>query len=76
VAPTEEKLIQHQLRWFGGHVQRKPPEATIHSRILERVDNVKRGRGRPKLTWNESVKIDLKEWNIYEELIIDRSVGD
>ena len=26
-----------------------------------RVDNVKRGRGRPKLTWNESVKRDLKD---------------
>ena len=24
--------------------------------VLERVDNVKRGRGRPKLTWDESVK--------------------
>jgi len=26
VAPIEEKLIQHRLRWFG-HVQRRPPEA-------------------------------------------------
>ena len=28
--------------------------------VLERVDNVKRGRGRPKLTWDESVKRDLR----------------
>ena len=27
--------------------------------ILERVDNVKRGRGRPKLTWEELVKSDV-----------------
>ena len=36
------------------------------------VDTVKRGRGRPKLTWDESVKRDLKKWNIstfgYERL--------
>ena len=28
--------------------------------VLELVDNVKRGRGRPKLTWDELVKRDLK----------------
>ena len=38
-----------------------------------RVDNVKRGRGRPKLTWDESVKRDLKDWNISKEIALDRS---
>ncbi|KAG2611232.1 hypothetical protein PVAP13_4KG134000 [Panicum virgatum] len=50
VASIEEKFIQHRLRWFG-HVQRSPPEASVCNGVLERVDNVKRGRGRPKLTW-------------------------
>ncbi|PUZ61387.1 hypothetical protein GQ55_4G271900 [Panicum hallii var. hallii] len=59
VAPIEEKLIQHRLRWFG-HVQQRPPEAS-------------RGRGRPRLTWDETVKRDLKEWNIAKELAMDRS---
>ena len=59
VAPIE-KLTQHRLRWFG-HVQRRPPEAPVRNRVLERVDNVKRGRGRPKLTWDELVKRDLKD---------------
>ena len=59
VAPIEEKLTQHRLRWFG-HVQRRPPEAPVRNGVLELVDNVKRGRGRPKLTWDESVKRDLK----------------
>ena len=44
-----------------GHVQRRPPEAPVRNGVLERVDNVKRGRGRPKLTWDESVKRDLKD---------------
>jgi hypothetical protein len=33
VAPIEEKLVQHRLRWFG-HVQRRPPEAPVHSEVL------------------------------------------
>ncbi|KAG2549704.1 hypothetical protein PVAP13_9KG354113 [Panicum virgatum] len=72
VAPIEEKLTQHRLRWFG-HVQRRPPEAPVRNGVLERVDNVKRGRGRPKLTWDELVKRDLKDWNISKEIALDRS---
>jgi hypothetical protein len=72
VAPSKEKLIQHRLRWFG-YVQRRPLEAPVHSGVLKRVDNVKRGGGRPKLTWGELVKRDLREWNISNELAMDRS---
>jgi len=36
----------------------------VRSGVLKRVDKVKRGRGRPKLTWDESVKRDLKDWNL------------
>ena len=57
VAPIEEKLVQHRLRWFG-HIQRRPPEAPVHS--VRRADNVKRGRGRANLTWKESIKRDPK----------------
>ena len=72
MAPIEEKLTQHRLRWFG-HVQRSPPEAPVRSGVLERVDNVKRGRVRPRLTWDESVKRDLKDWNISKEIALDRN---
>ena len=71
VAPIEEKLVQHRLRWFG-HIQRRPPEAPVHSGRLKRAENVKRGRGRPNLTWEESVKRDLKDWSIDKELALDR----
>ena len=71
VAPIEEKLVQHRLRWFG-HIQRRPPEAPVHSGRLKRAENVKRGRGRPNLTWEESVKRDLKDWSITKELAMDR----
>ncbi|WVZ98507.1 hypothetical protein U9M48_043938 [Paspalum notatum var. saurae] len=67
VAPIEEKLVQHRLRWFG-HVQRRPPEAPVHSGIIRRNNDVKRGRGRPNLTWEEAVKRDLRDWNINDLL--------
>ena len=49
VAPIEEKLVQHRLRWFG-HVQRRPPEAPANSGILRGFDNAMTGRERPKLS--------------------------
>jgi hypothetical protein len=45
----------------------------VHSGFLKRDDNVKCGRGRPKLTWDESIKRDLKEWDISKDLAMDRS---
>ena len=56
-------LVQHFM----------PPEAPVRNGVLERVDNVKRGRGRPKLTWDESLKRDLKDWNISKEIALDSS---
>ena len=73
VAPIEEKLVQHRLRWFG-YIQRMPPKAPVYSGRLKRADNVKRGRGRPNLTWEEFVKRDLKDWSITKELAMDRGV--
>ena len=72
MAPIEEKLTQHWLRWLE-HVQQRPPEVPVRSGVLERVDNVKRGRGRAKLTWDESVKREFKDWNISKEIVLDRN---
>ena len=72
VAPIEEKLVQHRLRWFG-HVQRRPSDAPVHCGILSRDTNVRRGRGRPKLTWREAIKRDLKGWGIPRDLCLDRN---
>jgi hypothetical protein len=71
VAPVEEKLVQHHLRWFG-HIQQRPAEAPVRSGVIRRSDNEKRGRGRPNLTWEESVKSDLKDCCITKELALDR----
>ena len=74
VAPIEEKFLQHRLRWFG-YVQRRPLETPVRSRILCQDSNVKKGSGRPKLTWVDVIKRDLKGWNIPKDLALalDRS---
>jgi hypothetical protein len=68
---AEEKLVQHRLRWFG-HMQRRPAEAPIRNGVIRRTGNKKRGRVRPNLTYDESVKRDLKDWCITKELALDR----
>ena len=59
VAPIEEKLDQHRLRWFG-HVQMRPLEAPVHCGVISQANNMRRGKVRPKLTWGEAIKRDLK----------------
>jgi hypothetical protein len=49
VAPIQEKLVQHRLRWFD-HIQRRPPETSVRNGILNYPENTKRERGRPRLT--------------------------
>jgi hypothetical protein len=71
VSPVEEKLVQPRLRWFG-HIQRRSAEAPVCSRVIRRSGNEKRGRWWPNLTWEESVKRDLKDWCITNELALDR----
>jgi hypothetical protein len=71
VAPVEKKLVQHRLRWFG-HMQRRPADAPICNRVIRRTGNKKRNRGRPNLTWEESVKRDLKDCCITKELALDK----
>jgi hypothetical protein len=63
--------VQHHLRWFG-HMQWRLAEAPIHNGVIRRTANKKRGRGRLNLTWEESVKRDLKDWCITKELVLDR----
>jgi hypothetical protein len=63
VALVEEKRMQHRLRWFG-RIQRRPAEAPIRNGVIRQIGNEKRGRGRPNMTWEESVKRDLKNWCI------------
>jgi hypothetical protein len=72
VAPIDEKLVQHRLRWFG-HIQRRPPEAPVNSGTVKSMEETRRGRGRPKLTWAEAIKRDPRDWNVPKVLALDRT---
>ena len=72
MVPVEKKLMQNRLRWFR-HIQQRPQEAPVRRGMVSWSNGVKRGRGRPNLTWEESVKRDLKDWDIAKELALDRS---
>jgi hypothetical protein len=63
--------VQHRLRLFR-HIQRRPAEAPVRNGVIRRSGNEKRGRGRPNLTWEESVKRDLKDWCVTKELVLYR----
>jgi len=54
IQDIEVVLRKHRLRWLG-HVERS---SSWISRVREYEIEGKRGRGRPKLTWDELVKRD------------------
>ena len=67
-----DKIKQTRLRCFG-HVQRKLTTTPVRKNLAMKVRGPPRGRGRPKGTWMEEVKIDLKKFNLSEDLAQDRS---
>jgi hypothetical protein len=54
IAPIQEKLIQHRLRWFD-HIQRRPSETPIHSDVLSHPENTGRARCRPNAVYLKSL---------------------
>ncbi|GKC79203.1 hypothetical protein Tco_1129977 [Tanacetum coccineum] len=47
------------LRWFG-HVRKRPQLVSVR-RVEALIVDVKRRRGRPKLRWEDRLKLDMKE---------------
>ena len=73
VAPIDEKMRESRLRWFG-HVCRRPMDAPVRRiETMELTTQIKRGRGRPKKTWKETIKNDLKYLQLNKEMCNDRT---
>nr|GEW99284.1 hypothetical protein [Tanacetum cinerariifolium] len=53
------KMREGQLRWFG-HVRRRPRSAPVRRVEALVVDGMRR-RDRPKLRWEDKMKLDMKE---------------
>ncbi|PKA63692.1 hypothetical protein AXF42_Ash016976 [Apostasia shenzhenica] len=72
VASIEDKLRESRLRWFG-HLNRMPIEAPVRKIELLDFAYVQRGRGRPKKTWQETIRSDLSYLNLDKNLVTDRA---
>jgi len=73
VAPIEQKLRETRLRWFG-HVKRRGMNAPV--RMYEAINLIyyRRGRGRPKMSWNEVIRRYLKYVGLTEDMAQDRKL--
>ncbi|GKA17415.1 hypothetical protein Tco_0697252 [Tanacetum coccineum] len=65
------KMREGRLRWFG-HVKRRPQSAPVR-RVEGLVVGGLRRRGRPKLRWEDRVKLEIKELLLSEDMTFDRN---
>ena len=51
-----KKMRESRLRWFG-HVCKRPMNVPVRRiKNVELTTQIRRGRGRPKKTWKETIK--------------------
>ena len=60
-----------RIRWFG-HVFRRDVDVGVKRAFLYKLDD-KVGRGRPRRTWHEVVRNDMRDLNICERDALDRT---
>jgi len=73
VAPIEDKLRETRLRWFG-HVKRRSVSAPVRKCESIHLLDGKRGRGRPKMSWNMVIRSDIKSLRLTEDMAQDRNM--
>jgi len=71
VATIEDKIREARLRWFR-HIRRRSWDALV--RRCDKLDrsDYKRSRGRPKKSWSEVIRHDLKTLGLVENMAQDR----
>ena len=62
-----------RLRWLG-HGKRRPMEAPVRRGETIVCSNSRRVRGRPKKSWREVIKHDLKNLGLVEDMTHDRKL--
>ena len=73
MASIEDKIRDARFRWFG-HIRRRSMDAPV--RRCENIDclDCKISIGRPKKSWNESIRHDLKTLGLMEDMTQDRTL--
>nr|GEU77727.1 hypothetical protein [Tanacetum cinerariifolium] len=65
------KMREGRLRWFW-RVKRRPQNAPVRRVKAMEVEGSRR-RGRPKLRWEDRLKMDMKELLLFEDMTSDRN---
>ena len=73
VASIEDKIRETCLRWFG-HITRRSLDAPV--RRCDEFDHpdYKRSRGKPKKSWGEVIRHNLKTLGLVEEMAQDKKL--
>ncbi|GJY99195.1 aminopeptidase M1 [Tanacetum coccineum] len=66
-----DKMREGRLRWFG-YVKRRLQTALVR-RVEAMLVEGSRRRGRPKLRWEDRIKLDMKELLLSEDMTSDRN---
>jgi len=72
IAPLEDKMREIRLRWFG-HVKRRSVSAPMRRCEAFDILQCRRGRGRPKTSWNTVIRSDMKCLGLTEDMAQDRN---
>ena len=68
--PIAMVMRRRRLEWFG-HMNRRDETENIQA-VVEMKMEGKRPRGRPRLRWKDTVRMDMNAWKTREELATDR----
>ncbi|GJS71296.1 hypothetical protein Tco_0704137 [Tanacetum coccineum] len=65
------KMREGRLRWFE-HVKRRPQSTPVRRVESLTIDGARK-RGKPKLRWEDRLKIELKELLLSKDMTFDRN---
>ena len=72
VASIEDKMRENRLQLFG-HIECRSRDVSV--RKVEKIDIAqgKKLKDRPKMTWMEVIKNDMKLLELEERIVVDRN---
>ena len=67
----KDKMREIRLHWFG-HVRRRPMDAPVRRCEMIECLNYRRSRGKPKKSWSEAIRHDLRTLGLVEDMAQDK----
>ena len=67
VVNIKDKIREARFRWFG-HIRRRSMDAPVRRcEMIDRLEH-RRSRGRPKKSWSEVIRNDLKTLRLVDDM--------